>query len=151
LDITEIDGVIDKYKGERGSLIAILQDVQARYNYLPEDALRQVTKKLNLPLSHVCSVASFFTSFSLKPRGRHLISVCLGTACHVKGGEKILERIGRELNIKPDETTEDLQFTVEVVRCLGCCSLAPVMRIDAHIYGRLTQEKIPKILEKYKK
>lgn len=150
LDSTEVDRIIDKYKSKQAALISILQDIQAEYNYLPGDVLTYVAKKANLPLSRVCSVASFFASFSLKPRGRHLINVCLGTACHVKGGEKILERIEKELNIKTNETTEDLQFTAGAVRCLGCCSLGPVMRINEHIYGRLTQEKISKILNKYK-
>lgn len=150
LDLTENDRIIGKYESKQAALISILQDLQAQYNYLPGDILTYVAKKLNLPLSRVCSVASFFASFSLKPRGRYLINVCLGTACHVKGGGKILERIEKELNIKTNETTEDFQFTAEAVRCLGCCSLGPVMRIDEHIYGRLTQGKIPKILNKYK-
>ena len=149
MELGKIDEIIDRYKYEKGAILGVLQDIQAEYNYLPEGALMRIADRLAIPLSHVCRVATFYTAFSLKPRGRHLIGVCLGTTCHVRGGEKLVEKIGRDLGIKPSETTEGGKFTMEIVRCLGCCSLAPAVRIDKDTYGRLRQAKLPKILEKY--
>lgn len=145
----KIDEIIERYKEEEGALIGALQDIQEQYNYLSKEALIRVGERLDIPLSQVCQVATFYTAFSLKPRGRHLISVCLGTACHVRGGVRILERIERELGIEPGETTEDRRFTMEIVRCIGCCSLAPAMRVDEETYGRLRQDRLPRILERY--
>jgi NADH:ubiquinone oxidoreductase subunit E len=126
-----------------------LQDIQAEYNYLPREVLNQISQELQMPLSQVLRVATFYAAFSLKPRGRHLINVCLGTACHVRGGGRILEKLERELGIKSGEASSDLKFSLETVRCIGCCSLAPVIRIDEDTHGRLRQDKIPRILKKY--
>ncbi|MBA7469949.1 NADP-reducing hydrogenase subunit HndA [subsurface metagenome] len=141
---------INKYRAEKNEVIPVLQELNLEYGYLSEDALKLVAKKLDIPLIQVYSIATFYTAFSLKPRGRHLINVCLGTACFVKGGRRILEKLERELEIKAGETTRDLKFSLETVHCIGCCSLAPVIRIDEDAYGRLRQEKVPKILKRYK-
>ena len=144
-----IEKIIDKHKCKPSSLIAILQDVQEEYRYLPEEAMIRVVDRLNIPLSRAYSLATFFKAFSLKPRGRHTVRVCMGTACHVRGGGMILEKLERDLNIKRGETTEDLEFSLDEVYCLGCCGLAPVVTVDEDIYGEVTLSKIPKILKKY--
>ena len=144
--------VVDKIikEGGESSLITILQEVQSHYNYLPEQVLTLLSKKLEVPLSEIFSLATFYRSFSLKPRGKNLLKVCLGTACHVKSGANLLEKVKRDLNLSEEETTtKDLGFTVEEVRCLGCCSLAPVVSINENTYGSMTQEKLSKVLEKY--
>ncbi|MCJ7458983.1 MAG: NADH-quinone oxidoreductase subunit NuoE [candidate division Zixibacteria bacterium] len=141
--------IISQSKERRESLIEVLQDIQAEYNYLPREVLNQISQELQMPLSQVLRVATFYAAFSLKPRGRHLINVCLGTACHVRGGGRILEKLERELGIKSGEASSDLKFSLETVRCIGCCSLAPVIRIDEDTHGRLRQDKIPRILKKY--
>ena len=151
LETKDIDLLIEKYGSKHSALIAILQEIQDKYRYLPKKSLLLVSEMLGLPISQTYSVATFYNAFSLTPKGEHQISLCLGTACHVKGGERILEKIARELGMESAGTSKDLQFTLEPVRCLGCCSLAPVMRIDDDTYGRLTQERIPKILKNYKK
>lgn len=149
LDPTKVDEILKRYKGEQGLLISILQDIQAEFNYLPKEALLRVSEGLDVPVSQVFSVATFFKIFSLKPRGRHLLNVCMGTACHVKGARGILGKIERELGVGEGGTTDDLRFTVDTVRCVGCCSLGPVVVVDEETYGRLTQEEIPKILNNY--
>jgi NADH-quinone oxidoreductase subunit E len=130
-------------------LVSILQDVQAEYSYLPEEALVEVSQASETPLSQVYSVATFFKAFSLEPRGCHLINVCLGTACHVRGAVKVLEAIERELNIKAGRTTKDLKFTLETVNCVGCCALGPVVIIDEGYYGQMKTDKVKALLENY--
>ena len=150
IQITEkVESVLDNYQHDKGMLVSILQDVQAEFNYLPKDALTEVSQGLDVPLSRVYSVATFFKSFSLKPRGRHLINVCLGTACHVRGAVRILEKIERELGINPDETTEDLRFTLETVNCVGACALGPIVIVDGEYSGQMRTDKIIRLLEKY--
>ncbi len=143
-----VDEIAKKAGGS--SLIIILQEVQSRYNYLPEQVLALLSKKLEVPLSRIFSLATFYRSFSLKRRGKNLVKVCLGTACHVKNANNLLEKAKRDLDLSDEVmTTKDLNFTVEKVRCLGCCSLAPVVLINEDTYGSLTQEKMSKILKKY--
>lgn len=143
-----IDEIIKKNGGS--SLISILQEVQSHYNYLPEQALSLLNKRLEVPLSKIFSLVTFYRSFSLKPRGRNVVKVCLGTACHVKSANNLLEKAKRDLNLSEEEiTTKDLGFTVEKVRCLGCCSLAPVVRINEDTYGSMSQERLSKVLRKY--
>ena len=149
IDLKKVDKIIEKYNNERESLIQILQDINSEYNYLPKPCLRRVTQKLNVSLSEVFSMATFYKAFSLEPRGKHLISVCLGTACHVRGAPKILNRIERELNIKAGQTSKDLMFTLETVNCLGACALGPVVVIDGKYHGQMTQTKIEKLLKEY--
>ncbi|MBW1823685.1 MAG: NAD(P)H-dependent oxidoreductase subunit E [Deltaproteobacteria bacterium] len=147
-DEKTVDKIIKK--GGESSLIAILQEVQSHYNYLPEQVLTLLSKKLEIPLSKIFSLATFYRSFSLKPRGKNLLKVCLGTACHVKNGTNLLEKVKRDLSLSEEETTtSDLVFTVEKVRCLGCCSLAPVVSVNEDTHGSMTQEKMSKVLKKY--
>jgi NADH-quinone oxidoreductase subunit E len=144
-----VGAILDNYQRDRGMLVSILQDVQAEYNYLPEEVLVEVSQALGAPLSQVYSVATFFKAFSLEPRGRYLINVCLGTACHVRGAVKVLEAIERELNIKAGGTTKDLKFTLETVNCVGCCALGPVVIIDGEYYGQMKTDKVKVLLENY--
>ena len=146
-----VKAIVEKYHGEKSALISILQDVQKEYAFLPKDALSLLSEEMEVPLSRVYEVSTFYNSFSLVPRGRHVIEVCAGTACHVKGGPKLRSRLEAELNIECEETTEDRMFTLEEVRCLGCCSLAPVVKVDSDIYAYLEEDKIPGILENYRK
>jgi len=141
--------VIDKYGADKGQLISILQDIQAELYYLPREALVQVSDTMDIPLSRVYSVATFFRAFSLKPRGKHLINVCLGTACHVRGASKVLEQIERSLDISLGETTADARFTLETVNCMGCCALGPVVNVDGEYFGQMNAGKVDSLLAKY--
>jgi len=148
-DMADVSAAVDKYKGELGQLIPILQDIQAQFYYLPKEALIQVSEAMDIPLSRIYSVATFFKAFSLEPRGRHMVSVCLGTACHVRGAPKVLEQIERNLKIRRGETTSDFKFTLETVNCMGCCALGPVVRIDGKYFGEINAGKVDSILNKY--
>ena len=130
-------------------LISILEDVQDHYSYLPEEALRKIAKELKIPLRDVYGVATFYGAFRLKPCGKHLIHVCLGTACHVRGAKRVLEKMERELNIRAGETSKDKQFTLETVNCLGACALGPIVVIDGEYHGNITPAKINSLLKKY--
>ena len=149
MDVTKVDEIVAKYQGEEGVLIQVLQDIQAEYNWLPEEALTQVSQRLEVPLSQAYSIASFYKAFSLTPRGRHVVNVCLGTACHVRGGPKILDKVEELLGIRGGETTEDMKFTLERVNCLGCCALGPVMVADGEAHGKLVVAKVKEILKSY--
>lgn len=149
ISLEKADEIIDRYNAEKESLIQVLQDITSEYNYLPEPCLRRVTQRLNVPLSEVFEVATFYKAFSLEPRGKHLVHVCLGTACHVRGAPQILNKIERTLNIKAGQTSEDLMFTLETVNCVGACALGPVVVIDGQYHGQMTQAKVEKVLEKY--
>ena len=148
-DKTTVQSLIDKHQGLKKNLIAILLGIQETCNYLPPDALRQVAKALGLPLIDVLGVATFYRAFSLKPRGKHTCLVCLGTACHVRGGQKILEEVERKLGVEPGENTKDGLFTLETVACLGCCAIGPVVVVDGEYYGHATVRKVGPILGKY--
>ncbi|MCU0723935.1 MAG: NADH-quinone oxidoreductase subunit NuoE [Planctomycetes bacterium] len=130
-------------------LIAILQDVQKELGWLPEASLRRVALSLGLPLSRVFGIASFYKAFSLVPRGRHLVQCCTGTACHVRGGPRILSRLKSRLRVGEGETTPDGRFTLEVVRCLGCCSISPVVMVGSDVYGNVDEATLGKILDPY--
>ncbi|GAG82128.1 unnamed protein product [marine sediment metagenome] len=145
----KVESIVDNYQRDEGMLVSILQDIQAEYNYLPKEALVELSQTLGTPLSQVYSVATFFKAFSLEPRGRHLINVCLGTACHVRGGVRVLEAIERELDIKAGRTTKDLKFTLETVNCVGCCALGPVVIIDGEYQGQMKTDKVRALLENY--
>jgi NADH-quinone oxidoreductase subunit E len=149
-DKQKVKSILARYNSDSGMLVSVLQDVQAEYNYLPKEALVQVGQELDIPLSQVYSVASFFKAFSLKPRGRHLINVCLGTACHVRGAVRVLDEIERELAIKSGETTKDLRYTLETVNCVGACALGPIVVIDGNYSGQMTTGKVKPLLESYK-
>ena len=147
----QIDNVIQKYEGKKEALIPILQDVQAEYNWLPPEAITEVSKKLNIPLIDVYGVATFFKQFSLKPRGKYIVTVCLGTACHVRGGPRIGDEVGKVLNVQAGETTKDKKFTFETVNCLGCCAIGPIMVVNGEYFGGMTTVKVKQILGKSKK
>ena len=147
---TDVEAIVRRFDSDRGQLVSILQDIQDEYRYLPKDALEKVSQALAIPLSQVYSVVTFFRAFSLEPRGRHLIKVCLGTACHVRGANRIIERMALELDIDAGETTDDLAFTLESVNCLGCCALGPVAVIDDATFGQLTTDKVVPLLKRYK-
>jgi NADH-quinone oxidoreductase subunit E len=147
-NIETISTIISQYGGDRDSLISILQDIQAVYHYLSEDALRAVASQLKLPLIQVYAVATFFKTFSLKPRGEHMVTVCLGTACHVRGAHTLLDELKRQLCVEPGETTEDRRFTLETVNCVGACALGPIMVIDGRYHGQMSPRKVKKVLKK---
>ena len=140
---------IKKYGSQKKALISIMQDIQEEYNYLPQEALKIVSKTLDVPLIDIISVATFYRAFSLEPRGKHLITVCLGTACHVRGGPKILEEFERKLNIEAGETTKDGQFSLETVACLGCCAIGPVVVVDGNYHAQTTIRQVGSILKKH--
>lgn len=146
--LQKVDEIIDKHRHEKGALIQVLQDINLQYNYLPGDALKYVSERLSIPLSQVYHVATFYTAFSLEPRGKHLIRVCLGTACHARGAPRVLEEIERRLEIRAGETTEDFQFTLETVNCLGCCAFGPVVLVD-NDYHSTTPSKVESLLKRY--
>ena len=148
---TELEELIEKYPKGSESLLTVLEDIQDRFNYLSEDALKTVSEKLGVPLNQVYSVSTFYNAFSLKPKGKYVIQVCRGTACHLMGANPLFEEISSVLHINEGETTKDGLFSVESVRCLGCCSLAPVISINGKVYGNLKPELIKNILKKYKK
>ncbi len=147
-DLEKVTGIVGKYSGNRDSLISILQDIQSEWRYLPEDAVRAVASQLGLSLIQVYGVATFFKAFSLKPRGEHIVSVCLGTACHVRGAPAVLDEVKRQLGIETDETTEDMRFSLETVNCLGACALGPIVVIDGKYHGQISPGKVKKVLRK---
>jgi len=145
----KVKSYITKYNNEKKALVSILQEIQEEYNYLPQEVLRIVSKTLGIPLIDIIGVATFYRAFSLEPRGKHLITVCLGTACHVRGGPKILEEFERKLNIEAGETSKDGQYSLETVACLGCCAIGPVVVVDGDYYAQTTIRKVGSILKKY--
>jgi len=147
---SKIDGIIRQYGGRESAILAILQDIQAEEKYLPKETLEYVSQRMQIPLGQVFRIATFYNALSLKPRGRHKIDVCLGTACHVRGGERILSKLERDLGVSVGETTKDKRFTLESVHCVGCCSLGPVAVIDGDVFGRLSQDKVPVLLKDFK-
>jgi NADH:ubiquinone oxidoreductase subunit E len=150
IDFRELDDIIeDQYGSDKENLIMILQAIQRRYNYLPRPALNYLAVKVGVPYSKIYGVATFYATFSLEPRGRNIISICLGTACHVRGGERVRERICDKIHIHDGQTTEDKRFTLESVRCIGCCSLGPVVKINEDMHGRVDSDMIVKILDQY--
>ena len=145
----KVQAIINKYEGDKGQLVSILQDIQTEYRYLPKEALDEVVTLLNVPASQVYSVATFFKAFSLTPRGRHLIKVCLGTACHVRGAAKVVDKMELDLGVKRTQTTPDLRYTLETVNCVGCCALGPMVMIDEKYHGQISSDKVSPLLAKY--
>lgn len=144
---TALDGIFSKHKNDPGELIAILQDVQKEFSYLPKEAMQEIARYLKLPESTVFGVATFYAQFKLSPAARRVIKVCSGTACHVKGNGDILAAIEHELGIKAGETTKDFKYSLQQIACFGACALAPVMVVDKTVYGRVTPEKVSQILK----
>lgn len=150
MDFTQVDAIIDEYGGEQRFLTDLLLDIQGEYNYLPREALQRVAEKMGLPAIQVNQMATFYKAFSLEPRGKHLVTVCLGTACHVRGGVRIAEQVERTLGIAPGQTSKDRQFTLETVNCVGCCALGPMMLVDGKYYGKLAASGVEKVLKQYR-
>jgi len=150
VNFVELDTIIDEeFSRDQENLIMILQAIQRRYNYLPHNALTYLSTKIGIPYSKIYEVATFYSTFSLEPRGRNIISICLGTACHVRGAERIREQLHTSLSITDGQTTQDGRFTLESVRCIGCCSLGPVVKINEDTHGRIATDNVEKILGQY--
>lgn len=147
---SQLQEIIDRYRDTEGALIPVLHEAQELYGYLPENVQKKIAEGLNIPLSEVYGVVTFYTQFSLKPKGRFKISICMGTACYVKGAGQILEKFKEKLKLEVGECTNDGKFSLEACRCIGACGLAPVLTINEDVYGRLTPEDVQGILDKYK-
>ncbi len=150
MDAHGVDTILAKHPADPSSIIQVLLDIQNELYYLPKDVLEQVSKSLNVPMSRTYHLATFYKAFSLKPKGKYPIAVCTGTACHVQGAIKIIDQIRRELHINEGETTPDNKFSIESVRCLGCCGLAPVVTVGKNLHGKVPISKVTKILQQYK-
>jgi NADH-quinone oxidoreductase subunit E len=144
-----IDQIIDKHHGEASSLIQVLLEIQCENHWLPKEALERVSEKLQVPLIRIRHIATFYKAFSLVPKGRHEIHVCVGTACHVRGATRVLDTVQDLMGIKPGETDADLNFSLETVNCVGCCALGPVIDVDGKIYGHMAPSKTVAMLKKY--
>ncbi len=149
IDLSAVDKIVEPYRGKKEMVIPVLQEVQDHFGYLPRPAMEQVSLRMRIPLSRLYGVATFYAQFKMKPRGRYIIRVCKGTACHIQGSPKIAERIEETLGIQSGETTDDLRFTLEEVACIGACALAPVIMVNDDPHGRLTPDKIKGILDSY--
>jgi NADH-quinone oxidoreductase subunit E len=146
MSIERIDAIIDKYVNGKGVLIQLLLDIQSEFKWIPREAVMRINKRLKIPVSEIYRVASFYTALSLKPRGKHLIRVCLGTACYIRGGGRILDTVEVALGIRSKETSTDGKYTLETVNCLGCCALGPVVEIDGKYYGTPTPARARELL-----
>ena len=151
MEAARVDSIMKKWGRDSDFLIEILQDVQDEWRHLPEEVLRYLADELRVPLARVTHVATFYKAFSLEPRGEHEVQVCMGTACHVKGGQRVLEALGRELEIETGGTTEDGAFSLEAVRCIGCCGLAPAVVVDDEVHSEVRADKVGRVIEKYRK
>ncbi len=149
MDQENTQKILERNGNNRSRIIAILQDIQTNHKYLPEESLRYVSEKLDMPLIDLFSIASFYNSFSLTPIGDHLVHVCLGTACHVRGAHRVLEKVKTKLNIEPGETTDDKNFTLKTVNCLGACALGPIIEKKEKYHGNIKAQKVNAILDKY--
>lgn len=150
MELEKADKIIDRYQNKQGILIQLLLDVQSEFNWIPKELIVQISERLQIPLSHIYRVASFYKGMSLTPIGRHLVQVCLGTACHVRGGPKVLDKVEEALKVNAGETTKDMNFTLRRVNCLGCCALGPVLVVDGEYHGKVTSAKVEEILATYK-
>ncbi len=149
-DAAAVEEILDRHKRRSTQIIAVLQDLQAKFHYLPEPDLRYIARELGIPMTRIYAIATFYKAFRLEPRGRHEICLCMGTACHVRGAQRVKDAIARAIGVEVGGTTRDLRFSFETVRCLGCCGQAPVMTVDEHIHGRLDHLSIGAVLESYK-
>lgn len=146
VDTKKAKEIVARYNSEKSSLIAILQDIQEAYRYLPKDVLAYVSGELLVPLTRIYEVATFYKAFSLSPQGEHIVKLCLGTACHVRGAANILDKLERELSLKPGQTSSDYKFTLETVNCVGACALGPVMVVDGEYHGQVNLKKVDKVV-----
>jgi NADH-quinone oxidoreductase subunit E len=149
MDNDKVDQIIDKHQGEASSLIQVLLEIQSENNWLSKAALERVSQKLEVPLARILHIATFYKAFSLVPKGRHQVHICVGTACHVRGAARVLDTVQEATGIKPGETDLDLKFSLETVNCLGCCALGPVMEIDGKTHGNVTPGETVNVLKNY--
>jgi NADH-quinone oxidoreductase subunit E len=149
MDTTRIDQIIDEHQGEASSLIQVLLEIQSEHHWLPKEALKRVSGKLQVPLTRIQHIATFYKAFSLVPKGRHEIHVCMGTACHVRGAPRVLDTVKDLTGIEPGETDLDMEFSLDTVNCLGCCALGPVMVIDGKTHGRMAPAETADVLRSY--
>jgi len=145
-----VANILARHKNQEGPLMPILQETNAAFNYFPESVLQYIAQETGYPLSHIYRIATFYSAFSVVPRGRHVINVCMGTTCYVRGGERLMEKMSDLLAIQPDQTTPDMKFTLKSVRCIGCCGLAPAIMVGSEFYGKLTRKDLPDIVRKYR-
>jgi len=145
-ELAEVDEILGKYGGDRSALIQALLDIQRENRWLSKDALKRVSQEFGIPLTQVYHISTFYKAFTLMPKGQHLVSVCLGTACHVRGAPRLLDRVIETLKIKPGETSADMRFSLDTVNCLGCCALGPVMVVDGEYYGKLHGNEVGQII-----
>jgi len=146
----DLEKIIDQWKDQEGNLIMILHQIQNKYSYVPREISLEISSRLNVPLARIYEVITFYHYFKLEKPGDHIVSVCTGTACYLKGADKIIQGLENKLGVRPGQTTKDKKFHVQVVRCLGCCSLAPVMTIDGKVYAKVTEDQIPQIIDAVK-
>jgi len=151
MEASKVDAIVDQYKSDASSLLAIMQDIQDEARYLPREALERVCERLEIPISRIYQMATFFESFHLEPRGKHICTVCMGTACHVRGATRLVEQLERDLKIDSGQTTEDLKFTIEEVNCVGACALGPLVIIDGEYHGNVTSARLTKTITKLQK
>jgi NADH-quinone oxidoreductase subunit E len=151
VELEQVNEILDRYEVRRGLLVPILQDIQAVFNYLPRPALEVVAKRRHVPISQVYSVANFYAAFSLVPRGKNIVNVCMGTACHVRGSGQVLEEFERRLKIKAGETSSDMMWTLLTVNCLGACALGPVVVFNDNYRGHMTRARVVDVLDEYAK
>ena len=147
----QLQKVIDEHKDQQGPLMPVMQAAQEIFGCLPQDVQEKIADGLNITLSDVYGVATFYSQFALEPKGEHVINVCMGTACYVKGAQAILDKLSQMLGVKPGGTTADGRFTLQATRCVGACGLAPVLMIDEEVHGRMTPEEVPAILAQYER
>ena len=145
----KVDEIIGRYPTQPGVLIQLLLDMQSEFNWIPKEAILRISERLRIPVSQIYRVASFYKAMSLVPRGKHVVNVCLGTACHVRGGPRIMDKVEESLGIRAGETTQDMKFTLERVNCLGCCAIGPVVAVDKDYYGKVAPTKVKEVLESY--
>jgi len=150
-DFSAVDKIIEGYHGDKTAILAVLQDIQVVYNYLPREAMMRVVEKMGVSQTQVSSLATFFHAFSLKPRGKNIVTVCMGTACHVRGAPRVLEEIERQMGVKNQETTADGQFTVETVNCVGACALGPLVMVNGNYHGNIATSEVSEVLDQYRK
>ena len=150
MDISQVDQIIEKHGSEASTLIQVMLDIQSEYNWLTEEALNRISEKLQVPLTRIQHIATFYKAFSLVPKGKHKVHICMGTACHVRGAKRVLETVEDHTGIKPGETDLDLNFSLETVNCLGCCALGPVIEIDGKIHGKVSTSDTADIINSYK-
>ncbi len=149
MDVATVDAILSKFPETKGNLIAILHEVQNQFRYLPEEELRYISKKTGIPITQIYSIANFYNRFTLKPQGKNRVCVCMGTACHVKGAERIMNEMKRILGIEAGESTDDMTFSLEEVRCIGACSLAPAVVINEDTHSKVSPRQVGQLIKKY--